>query len=97
MLSSFWPSSATTAAYTPDPWERQVVAACLVLEASGEGTIGLIAVANVISNRGGGDSRRFYRVVIKPYVFLSLNAGTEGKTGGRGYAPLVTKASRNPN
>lgn len=84
-------------AYTPDPWERQVVAACLVLEASSDGPIGLMAVANVISNRADGNPSRFYKVVKKPYAFSSLNAATKGRTGGRGYAPLVRKASRDPN
>jgi spore germination cell wall hydrolase CwlJ-like protein len=84
-------------AYTPDPWERQVVAACLVLEASSEGPLGLMAVANVISNRAHGNPRQFYKVVRKPYAFSSFNAVTEGRTGGRGYAPMVRKASRDPN
>ena len=84
-------------AYTPDQWERQVVAACLVLEASSDGPLGLMAVANVISNRSDGDPSRFYKVVKKPYAFSSVNAVTKGRTGGRGYAPLVRKASRDPN
>ena len=32
-----------TQAYTPDPWERQIVAACLILEASDQGERGMIA------------------------------------------------------
>jgi spore germination cell wall hydrolase CwlJ-like protein len=74
-----------------------VVAACLVLEASSEGPVGLMAVGNVISNRADGDPSRFYKVVKKPYAFSSFNAVTEGRTGGQGYAPLVRKASRDPN
>jgi spore germination cell wall hydrolase CwlJ-like protein len=84
-------------AYTPDPWERQVVAACLVLEASSEGPVGLMAVANVISNRADGDPGRFYKEVKSPHAFSSFNAVTDGRTGGQGYAPLVRKASRDPN
>lgn len=84
-------------AYVPDPWERQVVASCLVLEASSEGPVGLMAVANVISNRASGDPRRYYKVVKKPYAFSSMNPATVGKTGGQGFAPLVRKASRDPN
>ena len=84
-------------AYSPDPWERQVVAACLVLEASSDGPVGLMAVANVISNRADGDPGRVYGVVRTPYAFSSFNAVTEGRTGGQGYAPLVRKASRDPN
>jgi spore germination cell wall hydrolase CwlJ-like protein len=84
-------------AYTPDPWERQVVAACLVLEGSSDGPIGLMAIANVISNRAHGQPSRYYKVVKKPYAFSSFNVVTRGRTGGRGYAPLVRKASRDPN
>jgi spore germination cell wall hydrolase CwlJ-like protein len=84
-------------AYTPDPWERQVVASCLVLEASSEGPIGLMAVANVIANRADGNARRYYKVVRKPYAFSSMNPATEGKTQGQGFAPLVRRASRDPN
>lgn len=83
--------------YTPDPWERQVVAACLVLEASSEGPIGLMAVANVISNRADGNPRRYYKVVKKPYAFSSMNPATTGKNGGKAYADLVRRASRDPN
>ena len=80
--------------YTPDPWERRVSAACLVLEASGEGTIGLMAVANVISNRAGGDPRRFYKVVKNRRTWIRSH-GNEGvseseleRVAHRGRAPL---------
>ncbi|MEZ5276026.1 MAG: cell wall hydrolase [Opitutaceae bacterium] len=89
--------SSKAAAYVPDPWERQVVASCLVLEASSDGPVGLMAVANVISNRADGDSRRFYREVRKPYAFSSMNSATRGNNAGKGYAPLVRRASRDPN
>lgn len=84
-------------AYTPDSWERQVVAACLVLEASSEGPIGLMAVANVIANRADGNPRRYYKVVKKPYAFSSMNTATTVKSGGQAYANLVRRASRDPN
>ena len=90
-------ASSEAGAYVPDPWERQVVASCLVLEASSDGPIGLMAVANVISNRADGDPRRFYREVKKPYAFSSMNAATQGKTAGKGFAPLVQRASRDPH
>ncbi len=90
-------AASRAVAYTPDSWERQVVASCLVLEASSEGPIGLMAVANVIANRASGDARRYYRVVKKPYAFSSMNTATSGKSGGQAYAILVRKASRDPN
>ena len=89
--------SNATGAYTPDPWERQIVAACLILEASDQGEEGMIAVANVMNNRAGGNAKRIYKEVRKPYAFSSLNAASTGKTGNRGYAGHVTRASRDPN
>lgn len=96
-LVAFLSTCPEADAYTPDPWERQVVGACLVLEASSDGPIGLMAVANVIANRAGGDPRKFYAVVKKPHAFSAMNAATQGKTGGKGFAPLVQRASRDPN
>lgn len=84
-------------AYKPDPWARQIIAACLILEASDQGEHGMIAVANVINNRAYGKPSHIYRVVKKPYAFTSLNTATTGKTGNRGYAGHVTRASRDRN
>ena len=84
-------------AYTPDPWARQIVAACLILEASDQGERGMIAVANVMNNRAGGNPSRIYKEVKRPYAFTSLNAASTGRTGNRGYAGHVTRASRDPN
>ena len=89
--------SNTADAYKPDPWARQIIAACLILEASNQGEEGMIAVANVINNRAYGEPSRIYRVVKKPYAFTSLNSATTGKTGKLGYAGHVTHASRDRN
>lgn len=83
--------------FTPDPWERQIVAACLILEASNQGENGMIAVANVISNRAGGNPRMIYKEIKKPYAFTSLNSASTGRTGRTGYAGHVTRASRDKN
>jgi spore germination cell wall hydrolase CwlJ-like protein len=85
------------ASYSPDQWERQIVAACLVLEASDQGEQGMIAVANVMHNRSDKNPSRIYREVKKPYAFSSLNAATTGKTRNRGFAGHVTRASRDLN
>jgi spore germination cell wall hydrolase CwlJ-like protein len=90
-------SQSTATTYTPDPWERQILAACLILEASNQGEKGMIAVANVISNRADGNPRKIYQEVKKPYAFTSLNSATTGKTGRTGYAGHVTRASRDSN
>ncbi len=89
--------ASLNAAHTPDPWERQIVASCLILEASDQGMEGMTAVANVIENRAYGNSRKFLKVVRRPYAFSSLNKATTGKTGARGYADHVRRASRDQN
>ena len=91
-IATFSPAQASS--YVPDQWERQIIAACLILEASDQGEQGMIAVANVMHNRADGVSSRIYREIRKPYAFSSLNGATTGKTGNRGYAGHVTKASR---
>lgn len=87
----------TASNYVPDQWERQIVAACLILEASNQGEQGMIAVANVMNNRAGRNSKAIYREVKKPYAFTALNSATTGRTGNRGFAGHVTRASRDPN
>ena len=57
----------------------------------------MIAVANVMRNRADGNLKRVYKEVKKPYAFTSLNAASTGKTGSRGYADHVRKASRDAN
>lgn len=90
-------SSELTASYAPDQWERQIVAACLVLEASNQGEQGMIAVANVMYNRANRNPKSIYTEVKKPYAFTSLNSATTGRTGNRGFAGHVTRASRDPS
>lgn len=78
-------------------WERQIVAACLVLEASDQGEEGMRAVASVIRNRAETFGPNILGVVRKPYAFTSLNAASTGRTGSRGYADHVRKASNDRN
>ncbi len=87
-------SAAIAENYQPSSWERQIVAACLVLEASNQGELGMQAVASVIANRAERDASRFIRVVKTPYAFSALNSATTGKTGRKGYAGHVRRASR---
>jgi len=86
--------SKAVASYQPSSWERQIIAACLVLEAADQEEIGMRAVASVIRNRAGGQGKRILGVVKRPYAFSSLNSATTGRTGGSGYATHVRKASR---
>lgn len=89
-------TTATTVAstYQPSSWEKQIVAACLVLEAADQGEIGMRGVASVILNRADGQHSKVLRVVKKPYAFSALNTATTGRTGSQGYANHVQKASR---
>lgn len=68
-------------------WNRQVVAAVLVLEADMDGEAGMIAVMNVIQNRASGFSEASYvKVVTKPKQFSCLNR--------KSHASAVRAASR---
>lgn len=78
-------------AYEPSHWEKSVVAACLILEASNQGEEGLVAVANVIYNRANHRPEMIYRVVKKPRAFSALNDRPNG------FATHVTRASRDKN
>jgi len=80
--------------YSPCPWEKQIVAACLVLEAADQGEMGMRGVASVILNRAEGNHSRIMRVVRKPYAFSAFNTATTGRTESRGFAGHVQKASR---
>lgn len=96
-LSLTLAASGTTtawAAYQPCSWEKQIVAACLVLEASDQGELGMRGVASVIRNRAGGRHSNILKVVKRPYAFSALNAATSGKTGRAGFANHVRRASR---
>lgn len=65
-----------------------VVAACLVGEAGGEGTKGMQAVMNVISNRARGKAEAMRGVVLKPKQFSVFN--------GAKVADVVAKMKRHP-
>ncbi|MDQ8205853.1 cell wall hydrolase [Pelagicoccus sp. SDUM812003] len=84
-------------AYQPCDWERQIVAACLVLEASNQGEHGMQAVASVIANRAERDKSRYIQIVKTPYAFTALNEASTGKTGSSGFANHVRRASRDLN
>ncbi len=89
--------ASDSAAYQPCEWEKQIIAACLVLEAANQGETGMQAVASVIANRAGRSPERFIAVVRTPYAFTALNDATTGKTGADGFAPHVRRASNDRN
>lgn len=84
-------------ASAPPSWERQIVAACLILEAANQGEEGLRAVASVIANRAERVPDRYLAVVKQPYAFSALNKASTDKTGEFGYDRLVRRASKDAN
>lgn len=76
-------------------YERKIVAAVLVLEASSEGVEGMQAVLNVIYNRAGGDLSRVIPVTVKKGQFSSINSVT-GKRNPD-YSPILRRAYQHNN
>jgi spore germination cell wall hydrolase CwlJ-like protein len=59
--------------------EREVVAACLILEAASQGEIGLRGVMAVIRNRARGLPELFEPTVLRKKQFSALNKVTAGR------------------
>ncbi len=76
-------------------YEREIVAAVLVLEASSEGEAGMRAVLHVIDNRSGGRVDRIPAVVARPKAFSCLNNITWQKHPD--YGPAIGKAMKDRN
>ena len=74
------------------PYERKVVASCLILEAASEGEVGMRAVLNVIHNRAGRDLNNVMRVVTKPYQFSCFNKVTTRPNPD--FSRMIERASR---
>ncbi len=55
--------------------EREAVAACLVLEAGGDGRRGLSGVAHVIENRSKAQNKSFYQVILARNQFATMKNG----------------------
>ncbi|RPF83265.1 MAG: hypothetical protein CBC31_000215 [Verrucomicrobia bacterium TMED71] len=77
---------AAASAYQPCSWEKQIVAACLVLEAAEQDAMGTRGVASVILNRTDEKPLLGYAGRQKPYAFSALNTATTGRTGSKGFA-----------
>jgi hypothetical protein len=70
--------------------QKEVITACLVLEAGSEGERGMQAVMNVIQNRAGGNPFNYYSEAIRPKQFSCLNSA-KGLIF-KDYTPLINKA-----
>lgn len=96
ILAFFLAILPTLACASPlTPYERKIVAAVLVLEASSDGIEGMQAVLNVIYNRAGGDLDRIIPVTVKRGQFSSINSVTNKRTPD--YGPILHRAYRNGN
>lgn len=73
-------------------YERQILAAVLVLEAADQGEAGMRAVLHVVNNRAGADPYRAIGVVAKPKAFSCLNRVT-GRANPD-YGPVLKRAMR---
>lgn len=74
--------------------DKDIVTACLIGEAGGEGVQGMTAVLNVICNRAKNDPRKYHQVVLKPYQFSMFNRVTVNKKGT--VSDIVTAARKHP-
>lgn len=75
--------------------DLEVVAACLIGEAGGEGERGVQAVMNVISNRAGGKASEFKRVVLAPKQFSAMNSATDRRSKTT-VAKIVERSKKHP-
>lgn len=75
-------------------YDRQIVAACMVLEAGGEGQDGMQAVLNVMLNRAKGDFGQLVPVTVKYGAFSCM--ASIWKTNSPDYGPLLSRAQRQP-
>jgi len=57
--------------------ERELLAACITLEAVSEGELGMKAVLNVIHNRSIERKLSYTDVVLEPYQFSCFNDGVD--------------------
>lgn len=71
-------------------YDRKILAATLVLEATSEGIEGMQAVLNVIYNRAGHDLTRVVGVTVRKKQFSALNSVTSKPNPD--YGPILAKA-----
>ena len=77
--------------YTLKDKEREIIAACLVLEAASQGDFGMRGVMSVIRNRARGLPELFAPVVLRPKQFSALNKIGAGRET---IAQVIARAKR---
>jgi spore germination cell wall hydrolase CwlJ-like protein len=73
-------------------YERQIIAAVLVLEAANQGEDGMLAVLHVINNRAGGEPARALSQVARRKAFSCINSITSQKHPD--YGPAIGRAMK---
>ena len=73
-------------------YERQIIAAVLVLEAANQGEQGMVAVLHVINNRAKGHPSRAVGQVARRKAFSCINAITSQKHPD--YGPAIARAMK---
>lgn len=71
---------AAVSTYQPCSWEKQIVAACLVLEAPDQDEKGMKGGASVILNRADRNYSTVMWVIKKPFAFSAPNTATPGRS-----------------
>lgn len=87
LLATVSKASAAVSSY-----ERQIIAAVLVLEAANQGEDGMMAVLHVINNRAGGDPSRAVGQVARRKAFSCINDITSQKHPD--YGPALRRAMK---
>jgi spore germination cell wall hydrolase CwlJ-like protein len=85
------PISFAVPKYTLTPTEREIVAACLVLEAANQGDYGMRSVMAVIRNRARAIPELFAPTVLRQKQFSALNRLTAGRES---YDKMLARARR---
>lgn len=73
-------------------YERQIIAAVLVLEAANQGEQGMVAVLHVINNRAKGDPSRAVGQVARRKAFSCINTITAQEHPD--YGPAIARAMK---
>lgn len=92
---ALWLLQRSYAAVEPaSAWQEEVVLAVLLGEARNQGPDGILAVANVISNRMSKSGKSAYATVTAKYQFSCLNGKRETDLVTAAHAWIVPRSTR---
>ncbi len=92
VLFALGAGSVTSLSAKVGNYERQIIAAVLVLEAANQGEQGMAAVLHVINNRAKGDPSRAVGQVARRKAFSCINTITSQKHPD--YGPAIARAMK---